>query len=183
MHARLWLPRSSGGFAASPPRGPLHRVSASVVHSRRSLRRAPGFGVLVPTSASRSVLVVSHHLDGFLRPCSAGIVAACCRSWGSPCFGQRMACTAPRQREPPAPCGPSPRCNHPPKNLPADSCSRCSPRPPRRVCASRPGHAPVPFTSARAGSASASRRCSVDRSVARQALLPGSGSLCPPMGF
>jgi len=35
---------------------------------------------------SRSALVVSHHLDGFLRPDGADIVAVRCRSWGSPCF-------------------------------------------------------------------------------------------------
>jgi len=35
---------------------------------------------------SRSALVVSHHLDGFLRPDGADTVAVRCRSWGSPCF-------------------------------------------------------------------------------------------------
>jgi hypothetical protein len=35
----------------------------------------------VPPSKSRSVLVVSHHLDGFLRCVVCGLVASRCRSW------------------------------------------------------------------------------------------------------
>jgi hypothetical protein len=38
---------------------------------------------------SRSALVVSHHLDGFLQPDGAGVVAARNRPWGSPCFPTR----------------------------------------------------------------------------------------------
>jgi len=40
----------------------------------------------VPPSDSRSALVVLHHLDGFLRSTSRGLVASRCRSWGSPRF-------------------------------------------------------------------------------------------------
>jgi len=39
-----------------------------------------------PASKSRSALVVSHHLDGFLRATARRFVAPCCRPWGSPRF-------------------------------------------------------------------------------------------------
>jgi hypothetical protein len=53
------------------------------VHSRGCRHRASD-----PSSRleSRSVLVVSHHLDGFLRSGDCGLVASRCRSWGSPRF-------------------------------------------------------------------------------------------------
>jgi len=41
------------------------------------------FGPPSPGGRSRSALVVSHHLDGFLRRVSCGFVAPRCRSWGS----------------------------------------------------------------------------------------------------
>jgi hypothetical protein len=47
--------------------------------------------------ASRSDLVVSHHLAGFLRAKDRGLVASRCRSWGSPRFLQ-PAPTVPRPR-------------------------------------------------------------------------------------
>jgi len=51
-------------------------------------RRRPAVALAprVPPSKSRSVLVVSHHLDGFLRSASCGLVASRYRSWGSPRF-------------------------------------------------------------------------------------------------
>jgi hypothetical protein len=39
-----------------------------------------------PDPTTRSALVVSHHLDGFLRTWARGLVASRCRSWGSPRF-------------------------------------------------------------------------------------------------
>jgi hypothetical protein len=64
---------------------PLHRppVAASTPALDPKVAR---FGLEVPPSKSRSVLVVSHHLDGFLRCCGRGLVASRCRSWGSSCF-------------------------------------------------------------------------------------------------
>jgi hypothetical protein len=52
-------------------------------------------GPTAPPVQPRSVLVVSHHLDGFLRTRSRGLVASRCRSWGSPRFTK------------PAPVGPT----------------------------------------------------------------------------
>ena len=56
-------------------------------------------GSLVPTRESRSVLVVSHHLDGFLRTDGADTVAARCRPWGPPCFDDPLTCTRSLSRE------------------------------------------------------------------------------------
>jgi len=56
---------------------------SSRVHSGRRPLRALDLGSRRPASKSRSVLVVSHHLDGFLRARSRGLVASRCRSWGS----------------------------------------------------------------------------------------------------
>jgi hypothetical protein len=44
------------------------------------------FGAEGTTLAARSVLVVSHDLDGFLLRFARGLVASRCRSWGSPRF-------------------------------------------------------------------------------------------------
>jgi len=49
-------------------------------------RRAVASASKVPPSKSRSALVVLHHLGGFLRSASCGLVASRCRSWGSPRF-------------------------------------------------------------------------------------------------
>ena len=69
---------------ASPPRRcqpPLHRpplrapLSRSPVASTPSRPLArPTFGLEMPISKSRSALVVSHHLDGFLRNRLAGLL-------------------------------------------------------------------------------------------------------------
>lgn len=66
--------QASIAFAALSPRGPLHRFSAPAVYSQHLRLRVCAFGPLVPTSRSRSVPVVSHHLDGFLRPHSVGLL-------------------------------------------------------------------------------------------------------------
>jgi hypothetical protein len=67
-------------FSRSPP---------SVLRSIRPLPvrvETLTIGPLVPPRESRSVRVVSLHLDGFLRTDGASIVAARSRPWGSPCF-------------------------------------------------------------------------------------------------
>jgi len=48
--------------------------------ARRATSR---IGLGEPSPKSRSVRVVSHHLDGFLRIAIRGLVASRCRSWGS----------------------------------------------------------------------------------------------------
>jgi hypothetical protein len=53
------------------------------VHSRAD-PRVVASASRVPPSKSRSVLVVSHHLDGFLRCVVCGLVASRCQSWGPP---------------------------------------------------------------------------------------------------
>jgi hypothetical protein len=52
------------------------------VHSRTG-SKLPIFGPGMPIPESRSALVVSHHLDGFLRAAARGLVASLCRPWGS----------------------------------------------------------------------------------------------------
>jgi hypothetical protein len=70
-------------LVAPPPTHPLR------VHSQKP-RVAPRLpsGRRHHPSSSRSVLVVSHHLDGFLRAKDRGLVASHCRSWGSPRFSK-----------------------------------------------------------------------------------------------
>jgi hypothetical protein len=70
-------------LVAPPPTHPLR------VHSQqpRVAPRLPS-GRRHHPSSSRSVLVVSHHLDGFLRAKDRGLVASHCRSWGSPRFSK-----------------------------------------------------------------------------------------------
>jgi len=53
------------------------------VHSRAD-PRVVASASRVPPPKSRSVLVVSHHLDGFLRCVVCGLVASRCQSWGPP---------------------------------------------------------------------------------------------------
>jgi len=48
------------------------------------------FGQPVPSGWSRSVLVVSHHLDGLLRAGARGLVASHIRPWGSSCFRREL---------------------------------------------------------------------------------------------
>jgi hypothetical protein len=71
-------------WACSAPVAPPSTSSRSV-HSR-----ADGQSALRPRRVhppkSRSALVVSHHLDGFLRFSICGLVASRCRSWGPPRF-------------------------------------------------------------------------------------------------
>jgi hypothetical protein len=49
---------------------------------------AVAFGPTAPPVQPCSALVVSHHLDGFLRVQACGLVASRCRSWGSPRFAE-----------------------------------------------------------------------------------------------
>jgi hypothetical protein len=66
-------------------------------HQRvHSLGPRPDSGRRCHPSTSCSVLVVSHHLDGFLRAAACGFVAPRCRPWGSPRFLPRP----PELREP-----------------------------------------------------------------------------------
>jgi hypothetical protein len=80
------------------------------VHSRRQDRVASG---LLP-SAGRchrpacSVLVVSHHPDGFLHRKTRGLVASHCQSWGSSGFRAEHAVQACAGASPPMPHPPEP---------------------------------------------------------------------------
>jgi len=83
----------------------------------RRTGRAP-FGSGQPWPKSRSVLVVSHHLDGFLRETTCGLVASRCRSWGSSRFPapplvafrrRRRAFAVPRNVYHPSECSPAPQ--------------------------------------------------------------------------
>jgi hypothetical protein len=77
---------SCGGrerIAAPRHPSPLHRHDAS---ESTPTAIAGGFGAEGATLAACSVLVVSHHLDGFLLQSARGLVASRCRSWGSPRF-------------------------------------------------------------------------------------------------
>jgi len=74
-------------------RPPLRRPSFRTPLSRSPRASTPGaglspcsFGLGMPLPKSRSVLVVSHHLDGFLRATARRLVASCCRPWGSSRF-------------------------------------------------------------------------------------------------
>jgi hypothetical protein len=98
------------------------------VHSHPTL--PPGFGSELPGSNSRSVLVVSHHLDGFLRVETCGLVASRCQSWGSSRF---LLSVAACRRSGRGRSSHSPRRSYPSKNSLDSSCS-ASPRPlpPRR---------------------------------------------------
>jgi len=98
------------------------------VHSRPTF--PSGFGSELAGSDSRSALVVSHHLDGFLRVETCGLVASRCRSWGSSRF---LASIAAGRRSGRGRSSHSPRRSYPSKNSLDSSCS-ASPRPlpPRR---------------------------------------------------
>jgi hypothetical protein len=93
------LPRRSRNRAASflswDSCGGRERIAAprhpSPLHRRHASESTPAtlagrFGAEGATLAARSVLVVSHHLDGFLLQSARGLVASRCRSWGSPRF-------------------------------------------------------------------------------------------------
>jgi len=72
---------SWGSLLFAPP--PTHPAR---VHSRRIGLPRCTFGPTAPPVQPRSALVVSHHLDGFLRAQARGLVASRCRSWGSSAF-------------------------------------------------------------------------------------------------
>jgi len=83
--------RLSWGFQRSS----LHRRGS--VKSTPARYRLASASWLRPTFAegrSRSVFVVSHHLDGFLRHGTCGFVAPRCRSWDSPCSDHLSDLTA-----------------------------------------------------------------------------------------
>jgi len=142
------------GHPVAPPRLLLEVPSIGLRFGRPLPAPCSGelvaFGRFLPGNLSRSALVVSRHLDGFLRPRGAGVVAACCRSWGSPCFVRRaprgvlLDCESPSGGR-----WAFPRCVHPSKMLPADSCSlahRVVPEGPLRHARAMP---PCRFTSDR----------------------------------
>jgi len=107
---------------------------------RNRHRCRPGSVPREPPSKSRSALVVSHHLGGFLRSEDRGLVASRCQSWGSPRF------VLPGSRSDPA---------HVPKDrawaagVPRHSPRRCS-HPSKNSTRPQPHHvtvavAPLPF--------------------------------------
>jgi len=73
------------------------RPSTDMLVERPLPRRRPvvASAPRVPPPKSRSALVVSHHLDGFLRSTSRGPVASRSRSWGPP----RFCVSAPRSED------------------------------------------------------------------------------------
>jgi hypothetical protein len=113
-------------IAASRHPSPLHRHHAS---ESAPTDIAGGFVAEGATLAARSVLVVSHHLDGFLLRSARGLVASRCRSWGSPRFGLRSALVASEDARSSRSL-PSPRrsIRTPRRMFPADS-RTASPRP------------------------------------------------------
>ena len=91
------LPKQDSGLASPGvrPLAPLYRFPAEcpLLSSRGSTAGRPC--VSAPkrpreadgaTHRPRSVLVVSHHLDGLLHSAGCGLVASRYRSWGSPAF-------------------------------------------------------------------------------------------------
>jgi len=74
--------RAPDGYPLGTCLSPLHRHirRASTPDDRSHLRSR------ATSPRSRSVLVVSHHLDGFLRATDRRFVAPCSRPWGSPGF-------------------------------------------------------------------------------------------------
>ena len=62
------------------------RPSTDIPDARLLPETEASFGRAVPPARSRSVRVVSHHLDGFLRAKSCELVASRCQPWGSMCF-------------------------------------------------------------------------------------------------
>ena len=101
------------------PLTPLHRLPSACplppdrgqVAGRpcaKTPRRLPGTDDA--TRRSRSVLVVSHHLDGLLHTLGCRLVASCFRSWGSPAFRVgRLLMPTRRPRPGRAPTAPAAR--------------------------------------------------------------------------
>jgi hypothetical protein len=138
-------------------------------------------------SSSRSALVVSHHLDGFLRAKDRRLVASCCRSWGSPRFPEPAA-RRPRPNGPKA-ARPAPEARPGPVPRDAIHPSKSSPRPqpygvttacylravgPRRVVDAPRSPLPVGGSGVCPTGPSTSRRCSANGSVASDT-LSGAG--------
>jgi hypothetical protein len=110
--------RLSWGFQRSP----LHRTGLATSTPAWSARISPGLpciGSPLPKDESRSVFVVSHHLDGFLRHASRGFVAPRSRSWGSPRSGFDLTDAETSTRTPPS------ATHHPSKHLHARSDPPC----------------------------------------------------------
>jgi len=95
---------------ASLPSAPPSTVRFRTPLARSPRASTPGweasfssFGPGMPLPKSRSVLVVLHHLDGFLRATARGLVASLCRPWGSSRFlrDSPKACAFPATRTTP----------------------------------------------------------------------------------
>jgi hypothetical protein len=85
-------------WCRTAPLSPLHRRAREASTPARTA--SPCFGPEgYHPPKSRSVLVVSHHLDGFLRFMSCGLVASRCRSWGPPRFGAGRPTGRPERRD------------------------------------------------------------------------------------
>jgi hypothetical protein len=107
-------------------------------------------------TASRSVRVVLHHLDGLLRTAGLGLVASRYRTWGSLRFTTAKRRPPERSRRAagqPVPEGdgidPDPRSANPSKVSSSSAavphrCGRCPPVVPPRPPRQRPGHLRVP---------------------------------------
>ena len=191
-------PRRRGPAEERPPRSPAPSgffearsappsTSPRRVHSREAAGEPDTLpiGSDRPRSKSRSVLVVSHHLDGFLRDSAGGLVASRCQSWGSPRFpappprrlSARSGFRGSPGRHHPSECSPDPQPvrSHLRPSCPLAVVSRdSSPRKERRCQRS--------LLRDRPPGASASRLCSANRSVppSRRCRRPGA---CPPWAF
>lgn len=107
-HSKTHL--TSYGTAGSPcafHRVPRVRPSIDLTTGVHSRGPKPTSVEAMPRPRSRSVLVVSHHLDGFLLRRLCGLVASRCQSWGPPGFGAPTWACLPRSLRFPTDARPS----------------------------------------------------------------------------
>jgi len=86
-------------------------------------------GPAVPPARSRSALVVSHHLDGFLRTRGHGLVASRCQPWGSTRFAHppHAGPKGPSRTDyPPRVAGSHPSKSSPPSTAAPHHCGPCT---------------------------------------------------------
>jgi hypothetical protein len=178
------------------PPPPTPRARARVGDCRRAstpARIAARIGPEEPSSESRSVRVVSHHLDGFLRSEVAGLL--------HPAAGHGVRCVSgsrtprPRRLRRPKPTRtpggrtdivPAARFTPPEGILASSRATSPWPLPPCRWRCPRSTRRSAPLPAhpreLRETTTSTSRRCSAVE-FGRPATVAGRGSPCPSMGF
>jgi hypothetical protein len=116
-------PSSPGLHQIAPP-----STCPAGVHSHRAPESSAS-ATEAPPPPSRSVLVVSHHLDGLLHLLERGLVASRCRSWGSPRFPRRrLTASDPVKDRRSCPGRRVPRDAHTPRRSSLDPSRPASPR-------------------------------------------------------